>query len=451
MHKLSGNGTTIETTHPDPDYAPNVEVFDHLTYDEIYRGVMALKPEVLTSGHQTWQQSGSALSDAVQQAHAEIRGAIADGWRGSAAQLAANAVQAFESLGQNLADVMSDVGRRLGQANDAAETLRASVSHPVSITPDLDAALLDPKHAAVNAETQKTAENLRLDIVRVMNSVYVGAFIPTGQNVPGFPVGGMYPTQQQPTVQPGVAAPGTSVDTASPSTTHAPSSKLADTPSDTSIHQPTQPQTAKPDQSRADAAAPVTPASVTSSTSAPPVAATTPASVTSTAPASVQSAAAAAPVNTVAPQVDRAVPVAPATPVVAAVKPSSASAKPQDTSTKTQSTDGDGKHKDQADASSGNGGADVSSGMGAGIVGGLAGGAFAVGDATRPANTVPLPPRRPAEDEYEEYEEDQDYDPDFDDPTFLEPAEPETQLVGKLDPTTPPVVGEWVGDDDDEE
>ncbi|MBY8862557.1 WXG100 family type VII secretion target [Nocardia sp. CA2R105] len=444
MHKISGDGTTVETTHSDPDYAPNVEVFDHLTYDEIHRGVMALKPEVLTAGRQTWQSSGSAMSDAVQQAHAEIRAAIADGWRGSAAQLAANAVQAFESLGQNLADVMSEVGHRLGQANDAAETLRSSVSHPASAAMDLDAALLDPKHAAANAETQKTTENVRLDVVRVMNSVYVGAFIPTGNNVPGFPVGGMYPTQQQTTPQPGVTAPGTSVDTASPTTSHGPNSNLAGTQSDPTIHQPSQQQAAQPDQARTDAAAAVTPASVTAPATAPAAATT---------PAAVHPASTATPVNTVAPQADRAAPVtsAPASAVAsapAAATPRGTSTKPQNTSTKPQSTDGDGKRKDQSDGSTsgdGSGGGDVSSGMGAGIVGGLAGGAFAMGDATRPGNTVPAPPRRSPEDEYED---DEDYYPEFDDPTFLEPAEPGTELVGHLDPTTPPVVGEWVDDEE---
>lgn len=443
MHKISGDGTTVETSHADPDYAPNVEVFDHLTYDEIYRGVMALDPEVLTAGRRTWQSSGSAMSDAVQQAHAEIRAAIADGWRGSAAQLAADAVRAFESLGQNLADVMSEVGQRLGQANDAAETLRSSVSHPVSVSMDLDAALLDPKHATVNAETQKMAENVRLDVVRVMNSVYVGAFIPAGNNVPGFPVGGMYPAQQQTTPQPGVTAPGAGVDTASPATSPAPSSKVAGTQSDPTIHQPSQPHAAQPGQVRTDAGAAVTPASVTS-----PAAASA-----STTPAAVPSASTATPANAIAPQADRIAPSASAAvpavaPAPAAAKPRSASTKPQNTSTKPQSADSDGKHKDGAESSGGSdgsGGGDVSSGMGAGIVGGLAGGAFAMGDSTRPGNTVAAPPRRSPEDEYED---DEDYYPDFGDPTYLEPAEPETDLVGQLDPTTPPVVGEWLDDED---
>jgi hypothetical protein len=440
MHKISGDGTTVETSHADPDYAPNVEVFDHMTYDEIYRGVMKLEPEVLTAGRQTWQNSGSAVGEAVQQAHAEIRAAIADGWRGSAAALASNAVQAFESLGQNVADVMSEVGRRLGQANDAAETLRSSVSHPVSADADLDAALLDPKHAIVNAEMQKTAQNVRLDVVRVMNSVYAGAFIPTGNNVPGFPVGGMYPQQQPRTKpQPGVVSPGT-VDTASPATPPASSSNLAATQSDATIHQQDRQQAAQPGRAHPDAAAPVTPAAATAPNTSTTTAGVHPAAT----------AAPAAPANTVAPQADRAAPLASAAaPAVVSAPARSVVTKPQNTSTKPQSTDGDGKRKDKdrsdASAANGDGGADASSGMGAGIVGGLAGGAFAMGDTTRPANTVAAPPRRIVEDEYED---DEDYYPDFDDPTFLEPAEPETELIGQLDPTTPAVVGEWVDDEE---
>ncbi|WP_439117669.1 hypothetical protein, partial [Nocardia nova] len=77
--------------------------------------------------------------------------------------------------------------------------------------------------------------------------------------------------------------------------------------------------------------------------------------------------------------------------------------------------------------------------------GGLAGGAFAAGDSVRQGPPTPVaakPIRRVDEDE------DEDYYPEFDDePTFLEPAEPGGELVGHLDPTTPPVLGEWSEDD----
>src|SRR5690242_2756164 len=208
MHRVSGNGTPPAQGHTDPDYAPTVEMFDHLTHRDIQRGVQELNPEIITAGRQAWQSSAAAMADAVQSAHTEIRGAIADGWRGGAAQLAADAVTAFERLGQELSDVMAVVGQRLAQANDAAETLRASVSQQVTAHPDLEAALLDPKQATANVAVQKSAENVRQDAVRVMDSVYAGVFLRTGDSVPAFPDGGMYPNPA--VVQPGneATAPG---------------------------------------------------------------------------------------------------------------------------------------------------------------------------------------------------------------------------------------------------
>ncbi|MGF6883373.1 uncharacterized protein YukE [Nocardia sp. GAS34] len=447
MHNISGTGTKVETPHTDPDYAPTVEVFDHLGYDEIYRGVMQLQPEVLTAGKHAWQTSASGMAQAVQEANAEVRAAMADGWRGSAAQLASEAMQAFESLGQHLSDVMAEVGRRLGQANDAAESLRSSLSQPVSSSVDLEGALLDPKHALTTSEMQKTAENVRLDAVRVMNSVYAGVFIPTGNNVPGFPVGGMYP--HAPVTAPGstvVAPGGGSADVVTPGLIPASGAHITAAQPD-SAHRTDHPAAAQqPATDRTAAPAAVNPAGVAAPAApSPPVAATH------------TSAVQAAPgePNASAPQVDRSAPAAPSATAAGAmvspgaVKPSNAPTKPQSASTKpqgttSQSSDGDRKDKNQQGDQSSSG--DTASGMGAGIVGGLAGGAVAFGgDTTRPANSVPRPPKQSPDDE--DYDEDEYY-PDFDEPTFLEPAEPGTELVGHLEPTTPPVVGEWADDEE---
>ncbi len=445
MHEISAGGTKTEIPQTDPDYAPTVEVFDHLGYDELYRGVMLLKPEVLTAGRQAWQNSAGDMADAVQQAHAQIRSAIADGWRGSAAALASETVQAFEALGQNLSDVMAEVGRRLGQANDAAETLRASVAQPVGASPDLEAALLDPKHATVNAEMQKTAENVRLDAVRVMNAVYTGAFIPTGNNVPGFPVGGMYPNPQVSVPNSGKPVPGGgSADLVTPGAATAPTLQAAVQHNDSHHRQVAaqqQPQrAAEPETPRTAAAVPVAPAS--SVTPVNPVAPAASASV-AVQPAATQVAPAA---RVVIPQADDVAPApreeAPAVPGVA-TRTAGASTTPQSADGK---SDGKGKDKgQQGDSSSGTAAGDTASGMGAGIVGGLAGGAMAFGgDTPRSGPSVPRAPKRSQDDEYD----DEEYYPDFDGPTFLEPAEPDTELVGHLNPTTPPVVGEWADDED---
>jgi len=427
MHRVSGNGTPPAQGHADPDYAPTVEVFDNLTHREIQCGVQELNPEILTAGRQAWQSSAAGMADAVQSAHTEIRGAIADGWRGGAAQLAADAVTAFERLGQQLSDVMAVVGQRLAQANDAAETLRASVSQQVTAHPDLEAGLLDPKQAAANVVVQKSAENVRQDAVRVMDSVYAGVFLRTGDSVPAFPDGGMYPNPA--VVPPGdeaTAPGGGSADLVGRVT----GSRVTPTvdgpqgPEAAPADRPSEPGGDRPggDQPAADRPPAVAPAAV----SEVPVVATTNHGVAQSKPSVAAQPAAGAP-------------LAPGVVPAAAVGPAGAATGPASTAQNSDSTKRDDHDQDR------NPGADSMSGMGAGIVGGLAGGAFAAGDAVRQGPSTPVaakPIRRVDEDE------DEDYYSEFDDePTFLEPAEPGGELVGHLDPTTPPVLGEWSEDD----
>ncbi|PPJ27931.1 hypothetical protein C5E45_15695 [Nocardia nova] len=459
MHRVSGNGTPPAQGHTDPDYAPTVEVFDNLTHRDIQRGVQELNPEILTAGRQAWQSSAAGMADAVQSAHTEIRAAIADGWRGGAAQLAADAVTAFERLGQQLSDVMAVVGQRLAQANDAAETLRASVSQQVSAHPDLEAALLDPKQAAANAAVQKSAENVRQDAVRVMDSVYAGVFLRTGDSVPAFPDGGMYPNPA--VVPPGddaTAPGGGSADLVGRATgsrvaptgdgPQGPEAAPADRPSDSDGDRPDSDRPSG-DQPATDRPAAVAPAAVAPTRVEPatpiaaPVNSTPPAAATPDPPVVATTnrvVAQSKPPVTAQPAPAAGAPPAPGVvPAAAAVRPAGAATGPASTAQNSDSNKRDDHDQDR------NSGADSMSGMGAGIVGGLAGGAFAAGDAVRQGPSTPVvarPVRHGDEDE------DEDYYPEFDDePTFLEPAEPGGELVGQLDPTTPPVLGEWSEDD----
>ncbi|NKY45917.1 WXG100 family type VII secretion target [Nocardia cerradoensis] len=464
MHRVSGNGTPPAQGHTDPDYAPTVEMFDHLTHRDIQRGVQELNPEIITAGRQAWQSSAAAMADAVQSAHTEIRGAIADGWRGGAAQLAADAVTAFERLGQQLSDVMAVVGQRLAQANDAAETLRASVSQQVTAHPDLEAALLDPKQATANVAVQKSAENVRQDAVRVMDSVYAGVFLRTGDSVPAFPDGGMYPNPA--VVQPGdeaTAPGGGSADLIGRATgarvaptvdgPQAPEAAAdrpaapADDPAGGDRSGGDRPGGDRPggDQQATDRPAAVAPAAAVPTLAEPstpvptPVHGTLAAAAVPEAPLVSNSVVTQPrPPSTAQPAPAASAPAGGVVPAAAAVGPAGSATTPATAAQNSDST----KRDDDQDR---NPGADSMSGMGAGIVGGLAGGAFAAGDAVRPGPATPVaakPIRRDDEDE------DEDYYSEFDDePTFLEPAEPGGELVGILDPTTPPVLGEWSEDD----
>lgn len=435
MRRISGN----QDAAPDPDYSPTVEVFDRMHYDEIYRGVLQMNPEVLTAGRQAWQNAAAGVGDAVQQAHAEIRGAIADGWRGSAAQQAAVAMQAFEELGQHVADVMSAVAQRLGQANDAAETLRGAVSRPVDVGANLEAALLDPKRATLNVAAQKQAEGMRQDVVRVMDTVYTGAFVPTGNNVPGFPQGGMYPAPEEPAPGPGVdSGPDATDSLGEPgaATTGGPNAAV---PQAVDGEQATESEadSGEPAESGDDTGAPAAAAP------AVPAAATTPAAAEpAVAPGSDRPAAVApaSSASTVAPHQVPATGSAPAAASAPAPGPvAMAPRRPGGAATTAQSSDDQRKREEREQRHEPT--SDAVGGMGAGVVGGLAGSALAAGDVARSGSSIPMPPKR---SQYDEDDEEEYYD--FDEPTYLEPAEPGTELVGQLDPTTPPVVGEWAED-----
>ncbi|WP_019929218.1 hypothetical protein [Nocardia sp. BMG111209] len=422
MHKIDGPGATDRT---DPDYAPTAEVFEHLAYADIHRGVAQLNPTVLTAGRQAWEGAATAVAEAVEQAHAEIRDAAADGWRGRAATTAAGAVRAFEELGRHLSDVMAEVGHRLGEANDAAETLRASISQPPSGPPDLEGALLDPRRAVTNVAGQKAAEDARQEAVRVMNTVYAGVFLPTGSGVPAFDDTGLYPSPPAASAPPetpsGGDGPVSSATAAAPAGQSAPGPAAA--PADRY-----RAETASPDGDfrTVGSHAETVPNADATQVSPPP--SVVPAAATDPALAVLGRNAkpvAAQPVrSTGEPAAPPPALPGPATPI----------------RTRTSDTQRDRENRDRRNES-----APASTGAGvdgaaAGIIGGLAGGIYASGDSVRSgggaAAVRPLP--------FEEEDEDEFYDDDL---TFLEPAEPGTDLIGEFDPTTPPVLGEWSGNE----
>jgi uncharacterized protein YukE len=423
MRKMQHTGEKTPIRYVDPDYTRTVEIFDNLSHQQIHDGVQLMNPVVLAGGQQAWQGSSTGLATAVEQAHTEIRAAIADGWRGGAAQSAADAVREFERHGQQLADVMAAVGQRLGQAGDAAEALRGAVVAPSGATPDLADALLDPARATDNTATQKSAEGTRQDVVQAMDSIYTKAFIPTGSGIPAFPDAATGDTAQAPDTTPAAQIPAaTGLDTGTQTLTTptvSASAPVTTTP-------PTTVEPAAATTQPATTPTTVTPTATadTTPTAAKPVvpmadspAATTPAATTPT----------AAPDRAARPGTGAPVVTAAAAPVIAPTVPGAGN-----------STSDDERKRDERkrDASG-----DAINGVGAGAVGGLMGGAMVAGDTPRSGlSTNAAAARAQARDE-------DDYDDDYhffdDDLTFLEPADDGGELIGDMDPTTPPVVGEW--------
>lgn len=424
MREMPRGARRGEYERVDPEYASTVEVFDNLTHQEIHAGVQLMNPAVLLSGQQAWQGAATALADAVGQAHTEIGAAIADGWRGAAAGSAAAAIRDFERTGRELADVMAAVGLRLSQAGDAAETLRAGVGEPSAAEPDLTAALLDPSQASENASVARGAENARQDVVRMMDSVYIGAFVPTGSGVPAFP-----------------EIPATSGAPASTTPTGALSTGIAnpEPPAGQSPAHPAATMVSHPaadPQSTAPAAHSPSPTPTASPATTPPPTPSTPAHTT---PSTATIPASTAPTAWTA--TDR--PITPASTGPAASVPAAAASVP--VTAPASSSDDQRKRQERRD----NSGTEAITGMGAGAVGGLMGGAMAASDTPRSGPSAAARNTAAATSRNSEAEDELDDDLHFidDDLTFLEPSDEHGELIGAIDPTTPPVLGEWTEED----
>ncbi|MFC3962556.1 hypothetical protein [Nocardia jiangsuensis] len=427
MRELPRSAQRGEHLRTDPDYAPRVETFDNLSHRELHAAVNLLDPAALNAGGQVWRGSGAGLAAAVEAAGAEVRAAMADGWRGPAAADAAAAVAAFEQRGRALADVMGVVGERLNRAGDAAETVRAGVGAPTGGEPDLAAALLDPGSAAANVAAQKAAETARLDVVRVMEAVYAGAFLPTGNGIPAFPefdvaggIGAAPAADAGPGARPGLGGAAGTEPNATPvalatgATEDDEVTGTAAAPEDS----------AAPEAASTAAPAGAEPGPATVATQAAGVApvGTVPASFAgtslphSTVPhtATPHFASGTAPVSAGVPGVIP--PTVPADDRKKQQQEERRTAKPREST-----------------------GTEAVTGLGAGAMGGLLGGALAASETTRAGHGISahLPPRPPAADP-----DDDLHFPD-EELTYLEPGDDNGTLIGSLDPTTPPVLGEW--------
>ncbi|MEU0499920.1 hypothetical protein [Nocardia sp. NPDC005998] len=423
MRKMPHTGEKTPIKYVDPDYTRTVEIFDNLSHQQIHDGVQLMNPVVLAGGQQAWQGSSTGLATAVEQAHTEIRAAIADGWRGAAAQSAADAVREFERQGQQLADVMAAVGQRLGRAGDAAEALRGAVVAPSDATPDLGGALLDPTLATDNTAIQKSADGTRQDVVQAMDTIYTKVFIPTGSGIPAFPDTVTGDTAPTPDSTPAAQLPTTTgPDTGTQnSTTPAVS---ASAPVTITPHTTVEPTAATTQPA-------TTPTTITPAATADTAAAAKPVVSMADSPAATTTTATtptAAPDRSVRPGTSASVVAAAAAPVIAPTVPGAGNA----------SSDDERKRDERKRDASG----DAINGVGAGAVGGLMGGAMVAGETPRSGLSTGAAAARAAQARDED-----NYDDDYhffdDDLTFLEPADDGGELIGDMDPTTPPVVGEW--------
>ncbi|MFC4125465.1 WXG100 family type VII secretion target [Nocardia rhizosphaerae] len=494
MRSISGRAAGT-----DPDYAPVVEVFDHLSHAEIYQAVRELDPAALTGAGELFLTTSTALGGEVENAHGEIGAAIADGWRGGAAQRAVDAVREFEQAGRRIADVLTAVGVRLSRAGDAAESVRAAVAEPEGTQPDPDTALLYSEQAGANATIARQAENARLDAVQAMETIYAGVFVPTGSGVPAFPgiasgTGDVGAAAAPSFLGGGAAVPSGSAVTPDTDTTSRSGTADDDGTIDTDTTTPAGVQLASGNSAGATLSAAT---SMSTPTAATPIHGATPggghtgatAGVSpggpgSTAPSGGALPGVGGPPRRNRPATDRVANGGTGIPVLTGENGGAGGGRstPNDSAQVSARTNGgvaDPANTDVAAAAAHSGGdgpsstgtagvqqlthtvnsestetaqanegrqdvvaagADATAGMSAGAIGGLLGGAMVAADHTRPPGG-PRPPER---------QDDEDEDDEFlryldEEPTYLEPADEVNPLIGRMEPTSPAVLGEWTG------
>ncbi|WP_410871923.1 WXG100 family type VII secretion target [Nocardia sp. A7] len=441
MRSLSGR--------TDADYVSVVEVFDNLSHAEIHHAVRQLDPAALAGAAQTFLTTATGLGEGVELAHGEIRAAIADGWRGAAAQQASDAVRDFEQAGRRIADVLTAVGVRLSRAGDAAESIRAAVAEPDGTQPDPAAAVLDSEQAATNATIAREAENARLDAVQAMETIYAGAFLPTGSGVPAFagfatepgtvaagtaPSGAVQSAGSPQTTVSAVIAPTTTPATVAATTTPAGSSTVvsAGTTAPSNGARPTVGTATAPAVSVSGTTPATTPPAATTASGRPltsvrGASATTPASTTPAFSGTVHAG------NRSRRAADSEQTRSTTTDVVGGDQDSAPTTIAAGADTTEAASDGR-QERDPAVS-----GGEAAAGMGAGAVGGMMGGAIAAAEQTRP----PGGPRPASSTEEPEDEDDEFLRYLEDEPTYLEPADEVNALIGKMEPTSPAVLGEW--------
>jgi hypothetical protein len=172
----------------DPDYAPNAEMFESIDHQTIYDSVQKIEPGVLGATSSVWV---AAAKDVIAHTADFLSGVdtlMQDGWHGHAATSAGAGVKTAGIATVTESVVMVEVAKRLDRASEAATAVIGGVPKPIPLNTRVAMAesAFYPTAGQALAIAQKQAEADHREAVRVMNTVYKGAFLTVGNGVPGF-------------------------------------------------------------------------------------------------------------------------------------------------------------------------------------------------------------------------------------------------------------------------
>jgi len=167
----------------DPDYIRNFENFHSMEHAEIYRIAQTISPVAMTTLAGEWAKLGKGFSLALALGTVMIRDRIARHWEGDAATAALTATARFGDSAQQLCDAAQAVSQKLHIAADVGQRVKSSIPPPADRIPSAVAAL----NPVTEAEAERQAEAIRVQSVRVMESLYKPYYRDSGAAVPVLP------------------------------------------------------------------------------------------------------------------------------------------------------------------------------------------------------------------------------------------------------------------------
>ncbi|MFC9551753.1 hypothetical protein ACFTWF_12960 [Rhodococcus sp. NPDC056960] len=172
----------IEGTGTDDPYIQTMESFHGMGHEEMYAKVQTMVPDAIGELAQACHNISNSLPLAF--GFAVLRNTISERWEGAAADAAAQATEKLAATSGQLTSSIAAIAVKLDILSSAAADVKASVPQPTSSPSVLSHLPLSP----VAAEASETArEAARLEAVRKLEAIYVPNYRDVGTNVPQLP------------------------------------------------------------------------------------------------------------------------------------------------------------------------------------------------------------------------------------------------------------------------
>ncbi|WP_172651567.1 hypothetical protein [Rhodococcus opacus] len=169
-------------TGTDDPYIRTMESFHGMGHEEMYAKVQTMVPDAIGQLAQACHSISNSLPLAF--GFAILRNTISERWEGAAADAAAQATEKLAATSGQLTSSIAAIAVKLDILSSAAADVKASVPQPASSEGVLSQLPLSPL-AAESSETAREAA--RLEAVRRLEAIYVPNYRDVGTNVPQLP------------------------------------------------------------------------------------------------------------------------------------------------------------------------------------------------------------------------------------------------------------------------